>query len=485
MELIELKEAAELLGVTPQVLAEMRSRNEISAYRDGTTWKFRKDEIDRFLAAAEKASGSGSSIQLDEDLLATGSGSGLDADLDEFIELGAAGAGTSASPSDVLEGKGPGDPTASSTVIGKSKSLDAEDESAAAAAESAADEFQLDFEDLDPSPGSSSIRLGGPAQSGQGSEIAFDSGGSELRLDLSDEGELAAGQTGSGLSFGGESSVLADSPKRPGPPRADETGAISAEAAGDDDLILGSDIRLDLEDDDADLGKGKKAPAPKSSELSDLLLAPTDTDLKLGDKINLDAGSSAVSLDAGESGINLVSPSDSGISLEQTPPEIAIGGDSLELGEADIDFGLDDDLGGLDESTAIKGDEDFLLTPLEGDAFEESDSGSQVIALDSEEFSDTGSTVLGGDRAAGPGPDFAESPDEGAGAAVLAGMPAVSMIPEATYSVWNVVGLGMITLLLGLGGIMVFDVVRHIWSWDAPYSLNSTLMDAITGVFSN
>ncbi len=46
-KLIELKEAAERLGITPDELTEMRSRNEIFGYRDGASWKFKPEEIER------------------------------------------------------------------------------------------------------------------------------------------------------------------------------------------------------------------------------------------------------------------------------------------------------------------------------------------------------------------------------------------------------------------------------------------------------
>ena len=44
---IELKEAADRLRITPEELTEMRSRNEIFGYRDGASWKFKPEEIDR------------------------------------------------------------------------------------------------------------------------------------------------------------------------------------------------------------------------------------------------------------------------------------------------------------------------------------------------------------------------------------------------------------------------------------------------------
>src|SRR5687767_9164455 len=48
-KLIEIKEAAEILGVTPEQLGEMRQRGEIHGYRDGGSWKFKTDEVDRVM----------------------------------------------------------------------------------------------------------------------------------------------------------------------------------------------------------------------------------------------------------------------------------------------------------------------------------------------------------------------------------------------------------------------------------------------------
>ena len=60
----------------------------------------------------------------------------------------------------------------------------------------------------------------------------------------------------------------------------------------------------------------------------------------------------------------------------------------------------------------------------------------------------------------------------GAGAGVAAA-------PEAGYSVLTVVLLGMCALVLALGGMMITDLVRNMWSWNEPYALNSALMDLI------
>ncbi len=44
---VPLDEAAKLLGVSPEELVEMRSRGEIFGYRDGASWKFKPEEIER------------------------------------------------------------------------------------------------------------------------------------------------------------------------------------------------------------------------------------------------------------------------------------------------------------------------------------------------------------------------------------------------------------------------------------------------------
>ena len=37
-------------------------------------------------------------------------------------------------------------------------------------------------------------------------------------------------------------------------------------------------------------------------------------------------------------------------------------------------------------------------------------------------------------------------------------------------------------VMLVLCGIMVFDLLRNIWSWDQVYTLNSSLMDVLTPI---
>ena len=50
-QFVELSEAAELLKISVEELSDMRSRNELYGYRDGKTWKFKYDEIERVASA--------------------------------------------------------------------------------------------------------------------------------------------------------------------------------------------------------------------------------------------------------------------------------------------------------------------------------------------------------------------------------------------------------------------------------------------------
>jgi excisionase family DNA binding protein len=183
-----------------------------------------------------------------------------------------------------------------------------------------------------------------------------------------------------------------------------------------------------------------------------------------------------------DSGISLVDPSDSGFALDE-PLDLAGGTDvSLELQE-DSDIIVS----GADEAPVeLQTDDDFLLTPLEEVGDEDSASGSQVIALDDAgAMADAGAP--GGAMAAMLGEEFApqgalgmDPGDDPLGAAEGQQFgQSAAMLPEAPYSALNIVSLVFCALVLVVCGIMMFDLVRNMWSWDGPYELNSSLMDWI------
>lgn len=447
--LIPLEEAAKILGVSPEDLTEARSRGEIHAYRDGKNWKFKLQEIERYKGVLSDVT---ESDNASDSVVRAGSSAIIDAELDELIDLGET-SGLSLGD-DVIDDSRVGTASSSSsTIIGKPK---------------LADEITLDDVELDvppPSDALSELKLTAgtdlpPSQSAPAAprpepehEVVL-----EEDVDIGDSSELNLVESSIKLSGGSEvfSDAVSDD--------AGATGDLGKGAAVDEeDVMLDDEIpSLHLSDEDLELSLGSSSEI--SLDAGDLELAASDTGVGVTDS------GSDVTLDASGSGINLSTPGDSGISLDHTPPELAVGGDEvLELGEAElVDFDE-----GLVEDEAMQADDDFLLSPSESD-MGEGDSGSQVIALDSEEVDDEAATLIRGEEA--------ESYTDDA----QIGMAPIGIgagVGEAPYSIVNVLSLGMVMVPLGISGLFVFDLVRNMWSWGGTYSLNSTIMDFILQMF--
>lgn len=428
-QFLSLDDAAERLGITKDELNQRRDAGDIRGFRDGASWKFKEEEVERF--ATELASGDGDDIL---DLAGGEFDLGNDSILLSEQELGPAG-------------KGP-----SSTVIGKSGHIPSEDSDVKMAADMGADsDINLGNSESDvklTGAGASDV-LGGVSGLGaqfedleeldldldaESSKVISDSNADSLKLGAAD---LALGDTGSALSLTGDGSDLSTG--------ASDLGLGSGMGSGGSALDLAAD-----EDDELVLGEGS---------------------------------GSDITMSGGDSGIGLASPSDSGLSLDEEPLEL--GGstvESLELGEDD-EVSLDLDSDDPDAATQLKADDDFMLTPLDevgGDETE--DSGSQVIALDSESFDESADTMLGGAAMASGAAALADQLGDMSGASMTGGaasplMPAPMTVPEAPYSIWNVLSLAVCFIFLGLTGMMMFDLLRNMWSWDQSYALNSDIMD--------
>lgn len=309
-----------------------------------------------------------------------------------------------------------------------------------------------------------------------------------------------------------------------------ESGLLSA---GDDDLGLDlpspsgdfaqlEELEVDLESESSrilapeDVAKAqaaakaaasskKPAKPSKSSALSDLDLAPIGSDLDIAKSdIGLGkegssgalAGLSALELDddddqvlgdgsdvtlSGESsGINIISPSDSGLALDEVPLDLSGSapiGSSLDLGMGSsisessvsleplaINVGPDSQIG------------DFQLTPLGDDEGDDEKDSSQVIALD-EISEETAGSPLGSST-------FSEAGmmTEDFGMGLTPGTAPVALAPagvETPFSIWNVLSLAGCVMLLGLCGMMTYDLLRNIWSWDSVATLNSSLLQVL------
>ena len=449
---IELQEVAALFGVSPDQLSEMRSRGDIYGYRDGTTWKFKIEEVQR--VATDRG------IQISEAALAgdvpvTGD-SFLSSEVD--IELNALSnvdeIETDEGGESVLVTDGPVDSTpkkksSGSTVIGEKDEL---------ASESGSD---LKLASA-PNPSDTGSDLELVAPSSHGGDVLLDAGDSSALSDASDA-----------LKLEGE-----DSPGSVAGSRVEGmSGDLNLDMAGSVDFASGESLSLGESDlqlaDSSDVIQGG---SPAESPSSDLALEGED-DLVLGSSMGSD-----VTLSPGDSGISLSSPSDTGLSLTDG---------SLDVGGAESAMELPDEIVTFDEepadpagATQFGADGDFLLTPIEESPEEESDSGSQVIALDTDESYDEEAATLLGTDASIPITEAESSLAMPAAAAVTAptiSPPAAAL--ETPYTIMNVLCLAGIFLFLTLTGMFMFDLLRHMWSWDEPYTLNSRMMDWILGVF--
>ena len=296
------------------------------------------------------------------------------------------------------------------------------------------------------------------------SEESFAIGDSSKELSLDDseqESELRFGESDlahamdSDLKLAEESgsNLLDDEVGKKG---ASDTGKLGEELGLAEDDLFEDELELsDSFDDSVELGS--------DLEDSDLVLDDSDS-------------SSEVVMAGNDSGINL-SPNDSGISLEEEPLEL--GGsdiDSLELPEDDEMITLEE-AADPDMATQLAADDDFNLTPLE-DAIEDESSGSQVIALeDSEIYADDSSGAVLQDSEIVEQPVMlpADEPDFQPQVAMGDGMMAPA-IPEAPYSIWQVLSLGMVAILCLLGLVIAVDVVRLMWQPEGT-QLSSTVLD--------
>jgi excisionase family DNA binding protein len=409
---VELKEAAKMLGVSPDELVEMRSDGKIRGFRDGTSWKFKTDELER--AAAEL--GGGANQVSDADLARGGN------ELDESVlvseqELGESGESTS------------------STVIGQGDAASASD-----LAVEGGSGIDSDVTLVPGSGGDSDVSL----VPDPGSDKELVSPGSDI---LGSDIEL---QT---ASSGGTGDLKISS--------SSDTGI------GSGDLDMGLDSELALSDDDDVVLSG-------TGSGSDLSLNSADSGINLGSPTD-----SGLSLEA-DSGINLQTPTDSGLSLEE---------DSLDMGGSSIsslELPEDDDVS-LDKAASdsgVKQDEQFMLSPSDEMFTDETDSGSQVIALEDSEAFDQ--EARGGDQL------LAESGLDGQLDSLGAGTPMspammragyAAELPEAPYSVWNILGLVLIVLFLSVSGIMMTDILRNMWAWEEGRDLSSSIAEGITKAF--
>ena len=436
---VTLDEAAQLLGMSTDDLVEARSNGEVHGYRDGSSWKFKAEEIERF--AAERGGGSeseflgGSLLDEDEGAIRIPDLMGEDEDQDAVL----------------LSEEGPGAGDAhSSTIIGGGKTLSSDSDIDLAPEES---DLSLGLDspsDINLDAGSDVLASPTPRPMGAGdSDVQLVPGtdGSDVRL---------VPGSGSGiLGSSGTDELKLDTGSGSG------TGELAG-GTGSSDLGLGSSGLLDDDDDDNVLSL---------SDEDDLVLAGSGT-------------GSDVTMGGSDTGINLTNPSDSGLLLEDDALDLG-SVSSLELPEDEAEDALNDD---LDTAGTVRQEEDFNLGPTEVAAEPDDEGSSQVIKLEADAF---GADDLGsadplaegiGFEAVNEGDEAVLIPDEDIEDLEAVGVSAGAREAEdVSFSAMNIAWLTCGTLVLALSGILMIDVVRNMWSWNdaTTNSLASGIMEGI------
>lgn len=397
-KLVTLDEAAKQMGISSDELNELRSRGEIYGYRDGATWKFKPEDIEKLIAERANPSAEGSGVGIGE--------SSEDVILLSEFELGSSG------------------PSTSSTVIGKP---------------------------------------------GQG--LAPDD--SDIRLTTREATE------GSDVKLAGLSGVTIASAQ----PMAPSAG--------------GSDLELAPSDSANVIDSGSDLSLADSSSGGSNVIGPDDPDEFV---LHASGVGSDITISPGDSGISLLDPSDSGLSLE-VPLELKKPKDEdseeFEMSSGDAIVSPEDSAFDSDAVIDVRSDDEFLLTPLEEVVDEDSqDSGSQVIALDTDSgfLGDSSAPLVGDSEPSVSMSGMLEAEDSSSGsmfesggfgggapaAAAVVPVAVVSAPRENQFSGLVVLSLSLGVLFLALGGMMMYDLMVHIWSWDhPPATLNSSIMDFV------
>jgi hypothetical protein len=456
-KLIPLEEAADILGMTVEQLAELRSNNEIFGYRDGSNWKFKMSELERVAGELNIKLNISDAAKVADDLSES---MGLD---------------LSESSADMII-----DDDSSGAIAEQLDSEEYIEDSSVELFQSPSKEgtsVNHDDDSISLSEDSDSIDLADSGLLQKGTSKLFGDDSGALRLD--DSGDIHASDENvtdgdEQLSFGSSSLSLASESGKKLADAADSANLLDEEPAKrdsssdtgkmlgegeDDDLLLSQD---DLFSDELSLADSSSFE--DSAELSSDF---EDSDLVLDDSDS----SSEIVLEANASGINL-SANESGIAFGDEPLEL--GGsdiDSLELPEDD-DMIILEDAADADSATMMQED-DFNLTPLEASLEEDDSSGSQVIALeDSEIYADDASaTILGESDDFAAQPAMLDDPGFDSGMGYQdAGMPgamivpgAGAVIPEAPYSVWQVISLGLVAFLLLMGSMVAYNLAQNMW----------------------
>ncbi|PAY20228.1 DNA-binding protein [Rhodopirellula sp. SM50] len=557
MSYLSLEEAAAKLGISTDRLVELRSQGQVRGFRDGSSWKFPDTEIDRL--ADELADGFGSGILVGESGSGSGSVIGGDSAADaDGSDLGI-GSETPGEGSDVNlvtgtkeEGSDVELVASDSGKLGdelEQDSLFESDENAlqeidsaelklndpalmddsvdsidvaidpkegstgpVAKAEIQAEADKISISDVDVTDGASSddeFAFAGSLSEDDSDDLMLGEDSDSLDLDSLSEDELqvkAAGASSLELMNELDSPDSGEQLKSSGADVLSELDLLGAEQSGSGSGLISGDSENLLTSSGLGSGLGSSVINEMDDALDeddDLVIADDDADLMLDSVSDISV--------AGDSGINLMSPSDSGLSLESEPLDLAGSSlSALDLGAELTDgSGISGSSGKNAGGSGAGSDEEFQLSPSGVGLDADLESSSQVIEVEDSElvgeavdfqddFADDAGFADAGFSDAEPleADAFEESP-AGMDGDVLGGeaiemdevdeSPSVGAVSgmggyEVPFSMLQCLSLMFIILTLSLGGMLMTDLVRNMWTYNDISSPVSALTDSLIGL---
>lgn len=522
---LSLEEAAEKLGIPADQLEDLRTQGKVRGFRDGPSWKFPETEVDRLseeIGELDGVVGEGSDLEIGGAPIESGPGSDVnlvasqsdnadvklvqgesDLDLqvgDDLQEIDSAELQLNdpAIMHDSAQLELAIEPNAGSTGPVTDDELkeisdsrpDVVSPEAARAGDGSGSMLDLENElSLQPESG---LSFGSGADEDSGEELIGadeDSAMDVLGSDVDPAGSRSAGSTGI------SSLELMSDLDEPSDLDVASMGSRGADVLSELDL-LGSDKSDSgvMSGDSGSLlgsGLGSGMGSGLGSSLGDVL---ADDELVIADDdddLVISGAGSDISV-AGDSGINLMSPSDSGLSLESEPLDLA--GSSISALDLGAELSEGSSSGGSGSMVDFQADEEFQLSPSGVSLESEFESGSQVIEV--EESEAIGEPIEFGDPLAAQGADAfgdaeavevlgVDAGEEG----IAVEESAVSAIGsgggfnayEVPFTLMQCVSLVLILCVLSVGGMLMTDLIQNMWSYSETAAPVSSITDSLIG----
>ena len=488
-----LEQAANVLKITPGELNRMREKGLLRAFKDGNTWKFRKDDIDNYLANQIK-SRSDSSTSLgtaESDLLS-------DTDDEAVTQTADTNSFESLVSNIPISARNNGDDKDVVLVGDNSASDNDDDLSFEDAADSGISLLDED-EDIVHTTSDSGISLDDDMVL-SGSNV--DLGG------MSDADDFILG-SGSGMNLAGDSGVSLDD----GSDQVNVAGASGISLMEDDDDIFttstdeeptrvqGAPVNLDkgasqeveelrlVDDDQPEELTLSDSPQSNDDQQEEFQLATSPSD----DESDSESSSQIIPLadDNSESVAGDEDPfvtitsdeTDAGVyglaggENDPSPQPAAENAQSSEAESAGLDgaFGSDFTDSGFAETGTSTGFGEDIGGDGFVDSFDSADSGGADFGAGGGDGGFGGlppveppDTTVPGDIGAEPVRDFTQP------------TPVAPVVADAEYSTMSVwLGLIPCLLLLCLAGIGVYELIRTMWSWSQPFALTGTVLETV------